>query len=268
MLFATFAAAAPSANSSRQHTEDFDAMWRAVDAGYAYFDKGRATWRRARDTWRPRAARATTRGELVAALEGALSELHDDHASLSERSATMPRRVPYDIDIWPRWKDGVAVIEAVRTFGDADVAGLRPGQVITRVGDVPIERAVRDRLGASDASAASRDWALRHVLAGPRRGIQRIAVRDATRASTREIERVEGKQSNGPAIIGRRMGDERDIGYIRVRVGSPEPRLAEHFDGALNYLVDTPALILDLRENAGPSPPPRRGSYAEAARRA
>ena len=226
-------------------------MWRALDEGYAYFER-RAAWKHAREHWRPRAERAASRADFVAALQGALSELRDDHVSLSERPASSPRRIPYDIDIWARWKDGAAVIEAVRTFGDADVAGLRAGHVVTRVDGMPIERAVRERLGASAASVPARDWALRQVLAGPRSGIQRIEVREGARTGTRDIERAAGNGSNGPPITGRRMGDERDIGYIRVRIGSQEPRLVEHFDAALNYLKDTRALIVDLRENIGP----------------
>lgn len=229
-------------------------MWRALDAGYAYFDGARMAWKRARDTWRPRASRAASRSEFVAALEGALSELRDDHVGLSEHSAAFPRRIPFDTDIWAGWKNGVAVIETVRTFGEADVAGLRPGLAISRVDDVPVERAVGDRLRAGPQNPGAMDWALRHVLAGPRAGTQRIEVREGTRSRTFEIVRLATPRAHGPAVIGRRMGDERDIGYIRVRIGTPDEHLVDHFDGALNYLRDTRALILDLRENSGPGP--------------
>src|SRR5689334_3043035 len=125
--------------SPRERGEDFDALWKAVDAGYAYFDApAREAWRRARSTWRTRALNADSREAFVAALEGALGALRDDHAELSERSEAAPRRVPYEIDIWPVWRDGVAWIESVRTFGDADVAGMHPGEVVARVDDVPI----------------------------------------------------------------------------------------------------------------------------------
>jgi carboxyl-terminal processing protease len=46
------------------------------------------------------------------------------------------------------------------------------------------------------------------------------------------------------------MGDARDIGYLRVRAG--DERLAEHFDQAFRHLVDTRALIIDLRDSSGP----------------
>jgi carboxyl-terminal processing protease len=49
------------------------------------------------------------------------------------------------------------------------------------------------------------------------------------------------------------MGEERDLGYIRIKASLSDARLPAHFDGALNYLKDTRALILDLREVAGPA---------------
>lgn len=244
------AAARDSALSPRQLGEDFDAMWRAIDEGYAYFDRGRAAWKRARDAWRPRATRARNRGELVASLEGALAELGDDHVGLSEASRAAPRRLATETDIWARWRDGTAVVEAVRTFGDADVAGLRPGQVITRIQGIDIERAVSERLRGRDVTAASRDRALMQLLAGPRNGAFRLEVRGGNRPL--EIERQDTPAANGQPLVARRMGDERDLGYIRIRNGADGARLVEHFDAALNYLNDTRALILDLRETKGP----------------
>jgi carboxyl-terminal processing protease len=257
-------AAAPLA--PRQQAEDFEAMWRAVDGGYAYFDAGRGAWKRARDAWKPRAARAATRADFVAALEGALEQLRDDHVSLSEQSARA-RRVPYESDVWARWKEGRAVVESVRTFSDADVAGLHPGQVVLRVDGVPVERAVRRRLGPTPPDANALDWGLRQVLAGPRSGIQRLDVRNpggqpgdrpgSDPGVALAIERSAVTRGNAPPVLARRMGEERDIGYVRLRIGSGDARLVEQFEGAFNYLKDTRALIVDLRETAGP------GSRAE-----
>jgi carboxyl-terminal processing protease len=250
LLIATAAAAAPL--TAKQRAEDFDAAWNAIDQGYAYFDRNRPAWRWARATWRPRALAAKTHDGFVRALEGALEQLHDDHVSLSERSAGS-RRVPADADIWARWRDGAAVVEAVRTFGDADVAGLTPGARITRIGEVPVEELVRERWGVTRASGApERDWAVRHALAGPRNGALRLEVSGQGGSHPVEIERTAAKAANGPPLIGRRMGEKRDLGYIRIKHAWGDPQLFEQFDGALNYLKDTRALILDLRELSAP----------------
>lgn len=250
LLAATAAAADPL--TPKQRAEDFDAAWNAIDRGYAYFDRNRPAWRRARATWRPRALAAKTRDDFVRALEGTLQQLHDDHVTLSERSAEA-RRVPADADIWARWRDGAAVVEAVRTFGDADVAGLTPGARITRIAGVPVDKLVRERWGvARNASAEERDWALRHALAGPRDGALQIEVAGQGGSHALEIERTAGKSANGPPLIARRMGEQRDLGYIRIKQAWGDAQLFQQFDGALNYLKDTRALILDLRDLPGP----------------
>lgn len=252
LLIATAATAEPL--TARQRAEDFDTAWRAIDQGYAYFERDRTAWRRARETWRPRALRAKTPEAFVQALEGALEQLRDDHVSLSARSADAPRRVPADSDIWARWRGDEAVVEAVRTFGDADVAGLKPGARITRIGKLPVDRAVRERWGVTRASKdAERDWALRHALAGPRNGSLRLelAANGNGNAQAVEIERAPTRPGNGPPLIARRVGDERDLGYIRIKHGWGGARLAEQLEGALNYLKDTRALILDLRDLPG-----------------
>jgi hypothetical protein len=230
---------------------DFDLMWQEIDKGYAYFDDAsRARWRRSRDRMRALAARATSPQALAPVLEAALAQLRDDHVTIT--GAEVPgRRIPYELAIWPRWRGGTATIEAVRTFGDADVAGLHSGQVITRVQGVPVEIAVREQLGGGAASAGDIEWALRRALAGPRTGVQKLEVREGGRSANVDLERTPPAPATTPAILGRKMGDQRDIGYIRVRVGAADPELASHFAGALGHMTGTRALILDLRDTAG-----------------
>ena len=243
---ATVAAAGPEL-TARQRAEDFDAAWRAIDQRYAYLEGNQAMWRRVREAWRPRALRASSREQFVGVLESALGELHDDHVSLSERTAAAPRRVPAETDIWARWSDGAALVEAVRTYGDADVAGLKPGSRVVRVAGVPMERAVRDKLGRVAARGTpDHDWAVRQLLAGEPPAALRLDIEGAPRAL--EIERSKPAPANGPPLIGRRMGEDRDLGYIRIKHGLADARIVEQLDGALNYLKDTRALILDLRE--------------------
>ena len=76
-LFCACIWAEPAKSEARRNLEDFDAFWRVIDSGYAYFDGSHAAWKRARDTWRPKAAKATSRAELVAALEGAIAHLRE-----------------------------------------------------------------------------------------------------------------------------------------------------------------------------------------------
>jgi carboxyl-terminal processing protease len=257
-LGASLAAATWSARAaleSRGHAGDFDIAWRAIENDYAYFDgANRARWRKARERLRPAAARAPTPQLFAAQLQALVDTLRDDHVTLSGRAVPAARRIPYELDVWPRWLRGQVAIEAVKTYSDADVAGLHAGMNVTRVQDVPVERALREKLAGESAGAADIEWALRRILAGPRVGVQRMEVREGARIVSIDIERNAPASSTAPPILGRRMGEERDIGYIRVRLGAGDPDLVAHFDGALGHMSDTRALILDLRETAGPAP--------------
>lgn len=252
ILVAASAWASARELSAGERLGDFDAMTRALDAGYAYFERAGADWRRARASWRPRAARAATHAEFIAALEGALAELHDEHVTLSERSEHSRRVVPYETDLRARWRDRTAVIEAVRAFSDADVAGVRPGMIVSAIDGEPVERAVRRRLGPPPHASTALDWALQRSLAGASRSAMSLDVRDGRQSAHLEIQRGDARRSEGPAVIARRMGDKRDLGYIRVRIGASPDRIDAQFGEALESLGDTRALILDLRDSVGP----------------
>jgi C-terminal processing protease CtpA/Prc len=242
---ATAAWGARGAPASREHAADFDALWREIDAGYAYFDAAsRQRWKALRGRRPP--------------LQAAIEELRDDHVTLAGPGAPAGRRIPYELDIWPRWQGGNVTIESVRTFADADVAGLHAGQVVTRIDGMALDAAVRRQLGAG-ASVPDIEWALRRIVAGPRVGSQKLEVRErgeAQRVAVVDLERTKPAPSTVPPLIARRMGmAERDIGYIRVRIGAADD-LAGQFAGALAHLSRPRALIVDLRESAGPGDRP------------
>lgn len=236
--------------AARGFAEDFDTMWRGVDEGYAYFDGARAAWRRARDLWRPRAAGAKTLEAFARALDGTLAELRDDHVGLSGKGIGVSRRVPAETDIWARFAGPQALVTAVRASTVADVAGLHPGHVVVGIQGLPVEHAIRDLLGPKPAGAAARDWALRHVLAGPREGMLRLEVAEGRSRRTLEIERGTADEGSGPPLVARRIGENRDLGYIRVKNNLGDPAFVGHFDAALTLMGDTRGLILDLRETS------------------
>jgi carboxyl-terminal processing protease len=245
---ALLATAAPL--DSKRSLADFDAVWTAVERGYAYHDARHAAWKRARAVWRPR-ARVATSAELASILDQALAELHDENVAVVDRAPGAPRRFPEDADIRARWRGEAAVIDSVRISGDADVAGLKPGDLVFSVDGVPIGRAVSERLRGSEPTPGARNWALHNVLAGPRAGEMRIEVSTKGAHRMAVVERRGAAPTASPPILARRVGDARDVGYLRVRAMLPDANLLGEFDAALDSLADTRGLILDLREVGG-----------------
>ena len=234
---------------------DFDAFCRAIDEGYAFLDRP-ADWKAARSRWRPKAASARDRAALIAALEGLIAELEDDHVGLDAHNPGSPRPVPLATDLWGEWVDGQARLSAVRAGSVADAAGLHPGQRIVSVGGVDVEAAVRASLPRSrQASPKARDFALRRLLAGPWAGALAIEARGGSVLRRYDVERSDAPPAATPPVIARRIGEDRDLGYLRLKNNLGDPGLVAHFDAALGYLKDTRGLLLDLRETqSGGSP--------------
>jgi C-terminal processing protease CtpA/Prc len=244
-----------AAPDTGRHARDFDAFWRAIDERYAYLERGQ-DWRSASARWRPHAAAARSRDELLAALEGAIAELNDEHVTLDAHLPGSARPVPTATDLWAEWIGREAVISAVRAGSVADVAGAVPGMRVISIEKKPVDVAVRALLRRSRQSdPRARDWALRRLLAGPWAG--KVAV-DATiggRAIRLEIDRRDMAPGGTPPLIARRIGEDRNLGYLRVKNNLGDAGLVAHFDAALLQMRGTRGLILDLRETqAGGSP--------------
>lgn len=245
-------AGAETAAAARAQGEDFDALWRAIDSGYAYFPHGRAQWRRAREGWRREAIAARGAEAFNALLERALASLNDDHVYLVDRRQGAPRRVPQEWDAWAGWNGPRAMVEAVRTYGDFDVAGIRPGHEVVAIDGVPVERAVRTLLPARDAAEPrARDWALRHALAGPSAGVLKVQVSEGGRTRTLEVARNGSRAARSGALVARRIGEARDLGYLRLKGHLDDAALAAQFEAALTQARGTRALIIDLRDTPG-----------------
>ena len=140
------------------------------------------------------------------------------------------------------------MVTAVRASSVADVAGLHPGQQVVSVQGVAVERVVREKLGPAWAEGAARDWALRRVLAGPRSGAYYVGVREGDGAPKQlEVGRTEEANGNAAPLLARKVGEDRDIAYLRLKDNLGDAGVVMHFDAALQQMRDTRAMILDLR---------------------
>ena len=242
--------AAPSLGA-QQRLEDHDALWQAIEREYAYLPRDLRPLRAARAADRRQAGAATDRDTFVAVLERSLARLRDDHVALSERSRNATRALPMETDVWPAWRDGRATVEAVRAYGEADVAGLKPGDRVLKIDGVAVDQAMHRWLSQGEANDASRDWALRHALAGPRSGTVRVEIEHGGTTRVVFMERGVPPASQAASLSARRIGEGRDLGYLRMRGAIGDPLVARQFAAALQSLAGTRALILDLREANG-----------------
>jgi len=234
---------------------DFDLLWSTLNARYAYFDRKATDWPCVRQRYGPEAAKAASPRDFVTLLERALDELYDRHTHLKVNTSHSTRLVPSGLDVWAEWQDGRAVITQLRPGFGAEQAGLRPGMRLLTVAGVPIEEAVRRRIGAcvSKDDPGARSWALLALLAGTHDTPRRVEVEGPDgKPRPFELDRPEhlraGATPPAPKVASRVLDDS--IGYLHVRdLGSDET--LPLFDAALHALRGTRALILDLRDTPG-----------------
>jgi C-terminal processing protease CtpA/Prc len=252
------AALAPAAFAAPRASFARDAAVLASDfsSRYAYFDAwARRRFKEKLTAMGPRLRAVSDPEAFLPLLEELLGALQDDHVSVVERGSRSIRRIPGETDIWARWADGYARVEAVRIGSEADSAGLAPGQRIVRVQGIAISTAVQ-RWSAGRVDDGTRDWAVRHLVAGPWSGPFTLDI--AADDGARRIEllrRVPGEDEGQAPMAWRRIGERRDLAYLRLRDGLGDMRLVDELDGLLARLAGARALLLDLRDLNDPGDP-------------
>ena len=241
--------------TAEQYEEDFDFLWETFRADYAYFDEKRTDWDRVREIYRPQIRSISTKSEFIALMETVLEELYDDHIHLNTHTASSPNIVPSRTDIWAEWTDGRAIVTGIRPGFPAEFAGLRPGMEILGFNGMPIEDAVRKRMGRAivEVDDEIRSWTLRKVLAGNRNEIRTIEVEfqgEATPVSIPFDAFDAVYDSQHEIRLDFRTLDPR-VGYMIINSTLAGGRLLDLFDFALEELRDTNGLILDLRKVGG-----------------
>ena len=241
--------------TAEQYEEDFDFLWETFRTDYAYFDEKRTDWDRVREIYRPQIQSIVAKSEFVALLETVLEELYDDHIHLNTHTASSPNIVPSRTDIRAEWKDGKAIITGIRPGFPADAAGLCPGMEILSFNGMPIEDAIRKRMGRSfvQINDEIESWTLRKVLAGYRNQTRTIDVRhqhETRRMSIPPDQFDIAYESQHRSRLDFRILDHR-IGYMVINGSLADTGLLELFDSAHDDLSETDGLILDLRRVGG-----------------
>lgn len=243
--------ASPAFPDEAGRADDFRAFCAFVSDTYAYADTWATDWEQACRYFAPRAAAAADRAQFVGVLEQALGQIYDAHAHLGTNTDHSPRLVPSGASVVAHWRQGDAVVSAVRPGSDALRAGVRAGMTVLAVNGTPIGAAAAARLPRflRHDDPAAHDWALQVALAAEHdHAAIDLQVRDAT--GTRTIHYLAPDHANEglDLLSSRRAGP---VGLIHINNSLGQSGLVAAFDSALDALADTRALVLDLRDTPG-----------------
>ncbi|MFY9611824.1 MAG: S41 family peptidase [Blastocatellia bacterium] len=259
----TVTAAAPAIGDVRQET--FDMVWTTVKE--RHFDPafGGVNWDKVREQYAPKVAAVKSNQELYALLQAMLGELHQSHFQIIPPEAIVdddskePRGGGVGLDI--RLIDGQVIVNKVESGSKAFAAGMRPGFVIKRIDDTPVEQIIERFSKSSESPAITRTRITRTALARingkPETTVRLAYVDDGER--TREVtvarDKLKGEMTprfgNFPPQYAEFESNRLDggIGYIRFNVFVTP--LMDRIRAAIRSMLDARGIIIDLRGNPG-----------------
>lgn len=251
----------------------FDTAWAIIKRTHWDTTYNGVNWDAVRTELRPKAAAATTMGQLRGILSDLVSRLNQSHFAIIPREASdvtpgaggagdaaVDR--PGTTGITLRLIDKELVVTDVSEGSPAALAGVRAGYVLEMVEGCPLA----PRLARIPRSLGERRVALSgysigtQALAGPVNDSVRATFRDGNGAATSvKLVRIAEpgtsvKFGNLPPRVAnleweRRTVNGRTIGIIRWNIWMPI--LGPRFDAAIDSLRNSDAILLDIRGNPG-----------------
>ncbi len=265
---ATGAVTAHGAIASSPELAEFDSAWNILRGNYVAESASHVDWEALRAELRPRAEAARSLTAVRVIIREMLARVGQSHfallpapvaSDLSGSSINPSEAGSLGFDVEPL--DGRLVVSRVRAGGPASGAGVKPGWIVTRVGD----RDMADAVGSIDEDAANvrafRAWAIASALLhGPSGSAAHLGFldgsdRDVSLTVVRAAEAGEPvKFGHLPTLFARFDSREvsragRKVGVIGFNVWMTA--IAPQFDDAVNRFRHDAGIVIDLRGNPG-----------------
>lgn len=236
---------------SSSRVENLQRLCRAVEKNYVYYDTQGAEWQAA-CAQAQEAAPDLDENAYRALVGNLMAVLNDSHTNLSW--ASQPNECKFVI---LEEVEGQAVVTL--SGSAAQSAGLVDGSLIQAVDGMTLDEAIQalePRLRSGSTPWQARRAGMENLLTTPYGGTRQVEFEtpDGVRRSAaltcpppQTVPASTSQQNSGPVVESLRLED--DLGYIFVP--SMDLALVDDFDAALDALMDTRGLILDLRGNGG-----------------
>ena len=183
-------------------------------------------------------------------LESTNNELYNGHVFLNRNTNSSNRLVPTGADIKVIYKNNKFIIDEIRAGFNADLCGLTSGMIITKFNDVPIDQAVSKLLPKSVAAFENPmyEYAATFLLAGTHDIKRKITVLVNGVEKSFYPDNIPNKTEENYSTVLESKTLSQNIGYIKINNSLGNSDLIEAFDKALDGMMNTKGLILDLRE--------------------
>lgn len=239
-----------SSNTAEGRLIIFDDVWETVQERYYDPTFNGIDWQGSRTTFRQAAAKANNSREFYEVIRKMLSALHDAHTRVFAPDEKFdwwnPRFITLGFTI--REVEGLPIVIQVDKESDAEKLGIKPGDVITRIDEIPAKDYIKRRIEspglASDTSSRFRAFA--NALEGPAGSVVKIDWQaKGGRTKSASFTRFWNQKQLG-------FSSRRVDNLAVIKIDAFTQSVALEFTKALPRMVSgAQAIILDLRSNGG-----------------
>ena len=222
----------------------------AFNQNYAYKDTVGINSRQLLEQYKALALASKNEGEFIDVIQILLRYFRDPHLNLGPMNELDYSVTPTGSDIWAKSENGKYFIEDLKAGGAADKAGMQINSEILAIDGLKVSEAISKVFGGELSGLSERQklWGLNIALGGLRYQPREITVKTGRQQQVYRLAPsydAVNRSGEGPAITYRKQGK---IGYIRFNNSLGKSETVDAFNAAIKQLLDTSALIIDLRD--------------------
>jgi carboxyl-terminal processing protease len=251
-----------------ERLRNFEFLWNAIDESYAAFVLKGIDWKEIGRRYRERLVGVANDNEFYSLMFQLVNELRDSHSGIEDYAGPI---VWGGTGLATDLFGGEAFVVGVRSGSDAANLGVRRGWQVIQVDGLTVPdriEALRPFVRAHSSERGYRRDAARLITAGSKGSMAVVELRSLdggtlTLRVQRDFDVGSGRVGRPPpfALTKQRFvhfgRHPSGVGYIRIESFNERTIIADEFDRALEALRDSPALILDIRDNPGGFGQPR-----------
>jgi carboxyl-terminal processing protease len=220
-----------------------------VKSDYAYKDRVKNDLEIVFSNFKPAALKAQSEKEFVDLGQALLRNLRDPHLNIGPLDEDDYSVYPTGSDIYAQIQGEFATVIDVKAGAEAFSQGIRPGMQITKIDGLTIPAAIEAVSGVpmSQLSQQQQNYGINIALGGKRYQARSLSVTTNDAALTYELApsyNSINKLKDGPKVEYQNLDG---IGYIRFNNALGDRESVSEFQHALQALLATKALIVDLR---------------------
>jgi len=239
-----------NARAQNIYKEDFLEFWEDYNANYAYFEGSGIDWNKAKEIYLPSIDTIKNNYQFTCLLEQVVNKFHNGHISLNTNYTTSNRIIPSGADIFAEKKGSSYYIADIRKGSKAEKSGLKPGMEIILFNGKHIDIQLQRFLPKSAISYTHSmyEYALNMLLAGTYDKRREFSIKENDTSKTFYPDDFEVNTITD--LLQYKILDS-NIGYIKISNSLGDNNLITAFDKALDSLMQTKGIILDLTETPG-----------------